>query len=144
MLRGLVKSLPISLPHSIVRGDTGGGGTGPAFTLSGTLPNGDQGTDYLGVLNISGGIAPYSSPTVISGSLPGEFSLAVVGSQLQVTATAPITFSGTVTCTLQVQDTPHATASLPVTFTITVVHMLQTEGGVPITTEDGKFIATET
>lgn len=144
MLRGLIKSLPISLPQSVVRGDTGGGGTGPSFTLSGTLPNGDQGTDYLGVLNIAGGTVPYSSPIVISGTLPGEFSLAISGSHLQVTATAPISFSGTVTCTLQVSDALGGHASLPVTFTITVVHMIATEAGVPITTEDGKFIATET
>lgn len=143
MLRGLVKSLPFNLPHSVVRGAVGGG-TSPPFSLSGTLPNGDQGTNYLGVLNISGGIGPFSNPVVIAGSLPGEFSLSIVGTQLQVTATAPISFSGTVTCTLQVQDAPHVLASNPVTFTITVVHMITTQSGVPITTQDGRFIATET
>lgn len=140
---GIVKSLPISLPRSLPHGLAKQGGVVPGFTLSGSLPDGDQATDYLGILNISGGVPPYSNPTVIAGTLPAEFTLTIVGSQLRVTATAPITFSGDVSCTLDVEDSTSQHASLPVTFTIAVSTFILTEAGDPILTEDGKFLVTE-
>lgn len=141
---GIVKSLPISLPRSLPHGLAKQGGIVPGFTLSGTLPNGDQATDYSGVLNISGGTPAYSNPTVIAGILPAEFTLTIIGSHLFVTATAPITFSGTITATLDVEDSTSQHASLPVTFTINVSTFILTEAGDPILTEDGKFLLAET
>jgi len=142
--RGLVKSLPISLPQSSAVGSGGGGGT-PPFQLSGTLPDGDQGTNYNGVLGISGGVAPYNTPAVAAGSLPGEFSLSIVGNTLVVTATAPITFSGLVSVSLTVKDSAaHTTPAYPVTFTINVTNFIATEGGDILTTEGGDFLITET
>lgn len=141
--RGLVKSLPISLPQSSAVGSGGGGGT-PPFQLSGTLPDGDQGTNYDGVLGISGGVAPYNTPAVASGTLPADFSLSIVGNVLHVIATAPIAFSGVVSCSLTVKDSAaHTTAAYPVTFTIGVTKFLATEAGDLITTESGDFLITE-
>lgn len=141
---GIVKSLPISLPRSLPHGLAKQGGVLPGFTLSGTLPNGDQATDYSGVLNISGGTPPYSNPTVIAGTLPADFSLSIVGSHLLVTATAPIAFSGVVSVTLDVEDSMGQHAHEAVTFTIAVSTFILTEAGDPILTEDGKFLLAET
>lgn len=141
---GLVKSLPRSSVFSLPHGLAKQGGITPGFTLSGVLPDGDQANDYSGTLNISGGTPPYSNPQVIAGTLPGEFTLTIIGNILHVTATAPITFSGLVSVTLQVDDATAQHASEPVTFTINVANFILTEDGDPILTEDGKFLLTET
>ena len=142
--RGLVKSLPISLPQSSAVGSGGGGGGMPPFQLSGTLPDGDQGTNYDGVLGISGGVAPYNTPAVASGTLPADFSLSIVGNVLHVIAIAPIAFSGVVSCSLTVKDSAaHTTASYPVTFTINVANFIATEAGDILTTESGDFLITD-
>ena len=140
---GLVSSLPRSVVFSLPHGLAKQGGSGPPFSLTGTLPNGNQGTDYLGILNISGGVSPYSNPSVIAGSLPADFSLMIMGNQLRVVATAPIAFFGNVSVTLDVEDSTSMHASLPVTFSIEEVNFLITEGGDYIVTEDGRYIITE-
>lgn len=141
---GQVQSLPISLAKSLPKGLARQGGGTPPFTLSGSLPNGTQADNYLGVLSISGGVAPYSNPQVVAGSLPADFTLTIVGNQLHVTATAPLAFSGVVSCSLTVQDAAlHTTPPLPVTFTIASANFIMTEDGKYLTTEDGKFLVTE-
>lgn len=142
---GLVKSLPISLPINLPHGLARQGGGSPPFQISGLLPDGDQGTNYIGVLSISGGVPPYSNPQVVAGTLPGEFSLSIVGNQLIVTATAPITFSGLVSVSFTVDDSAsQTTPPYAVTFTIHEVGFITTEDDIPITTEDGDFLVTET
>lgn len=141
---GLVKNLPKSLPFNLPHGLAKQGGGVPGLTLSGTLPDGNQGTDYDGVLSISGGLPPYSTPQVVAGVLPGDFSLLIVGNILHVKATAPITFSGTVSCSLTVKDAASMTSNiLPVTFVITASGFIMTEDNKFITTEDNKFLVTE-
>lgn len=144
MRGGLVKSLPFSLPRNLVYGSTGGGSPPSGFTLSGSLPNGDQATDYIGVLNISGGVPPYLNPTAAVGVLPADFSLNIIGTQLFVTATAPIAFSGLVDVTYDVEDSAAAHAQDHAPFTIAEVGFLQAETGDNLLTEDNKFILTET
>lgn len=142
---GQPKSLPISLAQNLPHGLARQGGGSPPFQLSGLLADGDQGTDYDGVLAISGGIAPYSNPQVVAGSLPSGFALVIVGSLLHVTAAAPIPFSGVASFSLTVDDTAsNTTPPYPVTFTIAEVEFLTTEDGDFIMTEDGDFIRTET
>lgn len=141
---GLVKSLPISLPISLPHGLAKQGGIVPGFTLSGNLPDGDQATDYVGVLNISGGVPPYINPTAAVGVLPAEFTLTIIGAQLFVTATAPITFSGLVDVTYDAEDSAAAHAQDHAPFTIHVSTFILTEAGDPILTEDGKFLLAET
>lgn len=141
--RGLVKSLPISLPQSSAVGSGGGGGA-PPFQLSGTLPDGDQGTNYSASLGISGGVAPYNTPAVVAGVLPGDFSLSIVGNSLVVSATAPIVFSGLVSVSFTVKDSAaHTSAPYPVTFTINAAQFIATEAGDIITTEGGDFLIIE-
>ena len=143
---GLVKSLPKSLPINLPHGLAKQGGVKPTvFELSGSLPDGNQGTDYVGSLAIIGGTAPYLNPQVVAGTLPADFSLHIAGGILEVLATAPIAFSGTVHCSLTVDDSAsHTTPAYPVTFTITTSNFIVTEDGKLITTEDGKFLVTET
>lgn len=142
---GLIKSLPISLPINLPHGLARQGGGSPPFQLSGSLPDGNQGDDYNGALGISGGIPPYSNPQVVAGTLPGEFTLTIIGNQLFITAIAPITFFGTISISLTVDDASSATTPpYPVTFTIIEVGFITTEDGDFITTEDGKFLITET
>ncbi len=142
---GQAKSLPISLAQNLPHGLARQGGGSPPFQLSGSLPDGDQGTDYTGALGISGGIPPYSNPQVVAGTLPPEFSLLIIGNQLFVSAIAPITFSGLISISLTVDDAASATTPpYPVTFTINVVGFIVTEGGDFILTEDGSYLRTET
>ena len=137
--KSLPLSLPISLPKSLA---VGRGKPSNTLVLSGTLPDGVQGNAYSAALAIIGGTAPYSNPLVISGALPAELSIAIVGSQLRVTGT-PMTSLGVYSGTLQVQDSLGALATDPFSFTIHATGFIITESGTPITTESGSYLVTE-
>ena len=130
-----------SLVRSLVREWGTGGGTGGVLTLSGVLPNGVAGDDYLGVLNISGGVPPYSNPLIIGGVLDPDLILTIVGSQLQVSG-VPLN-AGFEAAILQIQDSIATLASLPVSFTLSDVTFILTEDNRYIQTEDNRYLIAE-
>src|SRR5665647_1623724 len=109
------------------------------LALTGTLPSGTQGGAYASNLTIADGTGPYSSPLVTVGALPPGLSLAVVGSQLQVTGTLPAS-AGVFTGTLQVSDAVAATATDAFSITVTASQFIRTDRESPEpTTEYASF-----
>jgi hypothetical protein len=79
-----------------------------------SVPDAYAGTAYSFTLAATGGVAPYSNWTVISGALPGGITLAPATGTLSGTTgvTGPFTF------TVQVQDATLATTSKQFTLTV--------------------------